>query len=151
MAIIVVVFLQSIEFYIVLLLTIAADLHYGDGKLKASKTLLFISAVNRVLLLLTMVPSALSISSIIAIFIGIPSGSLCGGERYVLFSAEAPAGYPYKNSNNRRNRKRGGDHRSPRALFFFLPSLPTTHRGLCEGESFLAKNIQYYFFIYMYL
>ena len=59
-----------------------------------------------------------------------------------LSSAEAPAGYPYKNINNRENRKRVGDdgkrplfyllssHRSPRALFFFLPSLPTTPKGI---------------------
>ena len=26
-------------------------------------------------------------------------------------------------------------HRAPRASFFFLPSLPTTQRGLCGGES----------------
>ena len=70
-----------------------------------------------------------------------------------LSSAEAPAGYPYyiyKNSNNRKNRKRAGDdrkrekagasllsspsHRASRALFFFLPSLVTTQRGLRGGE-----------------
>ena len=28
------------------------------------------------------------------------------------FSAEAPAGYPYKNSNNRKNKKRGGAQRA---------------------------------------
>ena len=27
-----------------------------------------------------------------------------------LSSAEVPAGYPYKNSNNRKNKKRAGDH-----------------------------------------
>ena len=59
-----------------------------------------------------------------------------------LSSAEAPAGYPY--SSNRKNRKSAGDdgkrgkagnlfslspsHGSPRALFFFLSSLPTTQR-----------------------
>ena len=62
---------------------------------------------------------------------------------YPLSSAEALAGYPYKNSNNRKNNKRAGDHRSPRALFFFLSSLPATQRGLCGGESVLAKNIQW--------
>ena len=44
-----------------------------------------------------------------------------------LSSAEAPAGYPNKNSNNRKNRKRAGDdgkRETPGALFFFLPSLP---------------------------
>ena len=67
-----------------------------------------------------------------------------------LSSAEAPAGYPYKNSNNRKKerargtmgrRKRLGpvlslspSHRAPRALFFFLLSLSTTLRGLCGGE-----------------
>ena len=30
-------------------------------------------------------------------------------------------------------------HRFPRALFFFLPSLPTTQRGLCGGESWDYK------------
>ena len=28
-------------------------------------------------------------------------------------SAEAPAGYPYKNSNNRKNRKHAGDTKRP--------------------------------------
>ena len=70
-----------------------------------------------------------------------------------LSSAEAPAGYPYyiyKNSNDRKNSKRAGDdkkgekagasllsfpsHRASRALFFFLPSLPTTQRSLWGGE-----------------
>ena len=71
-----------------------------------------------------------------------------------LSSAEALAGYPYyiyKNSNNRKNRKRAGDdgkrekagasllssfpsNRASRALFFFLPSLPSTKRGLWGGE-----------------
>ena len=57
--------------------------------------------------------------------------------------ADVPAEYPYKNSNNRKNKKRAGDegkralppfHRAPRALFFFLPSLPTSQRGLYEGD-----------------
>ena len=57
-----------------------------------------------------------------------------------LSSAEAPAGYPHQNINNRKNRKRAGD--VPRALSFsFSPaspqheSLPTIQRGLCGGES----------------
>ena len=29
-------------------------------------------------------------------------------------------------------------HHYTRALFFFLPSLPTTQRGLCRGESFIV-------------
>ena len=69
-----------------------------------------------------------------------------------LSSAEASAGYPYKNSNNRkiesargtmaRGKRREGlssflspSHRAPCAFFFFLPSLPTTQGGLCGGES----------------
>ena len=73
-----------------------------------------------------------------------------------LSSAEAPAGYPHQNINNRKNRKRGGRWEEgnggslsslfplpivPRALSFsFSPaspqhkSLPTTQRGLCGGE-----------------
>ena len=31
-------------------------------------------------------------------------------------------------------------HRAPRALFFFLPSPPTTQRGLCGGESHCKKR-----------
>ena len=64
-----------------------------------------------------------------------------------LSSAEAPAGYPNKNSNTYKKEKaRGGrweegkggsglspSHRAPRAVFFFLPSLPTTQRGPCRG------------------
>ena len=42
-----------------------------------------------------------------------------------LSSAEAPAGYHSKNSNNRKTE----------SARFFLPSLPTTQRGLCGGES----------------
>ena len=69
-----------------------------------------------------------------------------------LSSAEAPAGYPNKNSNNEkiesargtREEGKGGktpvfslspSHRAPRAFFFFLPSLPTTQKGLCGRES----------------
>ena len=67
-----------------------------------------------------------------------------------LSSAEAPVGYPYKNSNNRKNTKRAEEdgkrkkagssllsspsHRAPRAVFFFLPSFPTTQSGLCAGD-----------------
>ena len=42
---------------------------------------------------------------------------------YTLSSAEAPAGYPYKNSTNNKNWKRAGDD-GMRALLFFLPSAP---------------------------
>ena len=67
-------------------------------------------------------------------------------------SAGTPTRHPNKNSNNRKNRKRAGNHgkrekagtslssslssfhHAPRALFFFLPSLPTTQSGLCGGE-----------------
>ena len=66
-----------------------------------------------------------------------------------LSSADAPSGYPPKNSNNEKKRKRARDegrgkrplfflspfHRAPRAFFFFLPSLPTTQKGLCGVES----------------
>ena len=46
---------------------------------------------------------------------------------------EAPAGYPHQNKIIEKNRKRAGDdshpsHRAPRALFFFIPSLPTTQK-----------------------
>ena len=68
-----------------------------------------------------------------------------------LSSAEAPTGYPNKNSNNEkiesaqgaREEGKGGKrplfslypfHRAPRAFFFFLPSLPTTQKGLCGRE-----------------
>jgi len=40
-----------------------------------------------------------------------------------LLFADAPTGYP-------KNRKRAEDD----SAFFFLPSLPTTQRGLCRGE-----------------
>ena len=57
-----------------------------------------------------------------------------------LSSAEAPAGYPHQNKiiekiESARGTMGRGKHRAPRALFFFLPSLPTTQRGLCGGES----------------
>ena len=69
-----------------------------------------------------------------------------------LSSAEAPARYPCKNSNNRkiesargtmrRGKRRGGLSSffplpiAPRALSFFLPSLLTTQGGLCGGDSY---------------
>ena len=69
-----------------------------------------------------------------------------------LTSAEAPAGYPPKNSNNERIESARGmreegkgakrplfslspPHGAPRAFFFFLPSLPTRQKGLYAGES----------------
>ena len=76
-----------------------------------------------------------------------------------LSSAEAPAGYPHQNINNRKNRKRAGDDGKretagalsllsspfpscPARSLFLSPqpphntkSLPTTQRGLCGGES----------------
>ena len=82
-----------------------------------------------------------------------------------LSSAEAPAGYPFKDSNNRKNRKRAWDdgkrekagdslspsHRAPRALSFFLPNLPTTHRGLCGGESDEPLRTSAWEAIFMYI
>ena len=69
-----------------------------------------------------------------------------------LSSAEAPARYPYKNSNNRkiesargtmgRGKRRGGLSpffpfpSSPARFLFFLPSLLTTQGGLCGGDSY---------------
>ena len=66
-----------------------------------------------------------------------------------LSSADAPARYLNKNSNNRkigsprgtmgRGKRReplfslSPSHPAPRALYFFLPSLPTTQSGLCGG------------------
>ena len=63
----------------------------------------------------------------------------------------------YENSNNQLKQKaRGGrweegkggkslfslppSHRAPRTLFLFLPSLPTTQRRLCAGESDYGQN-----------
>ena len=46
-----------------------------------------------------------------------------------LSPAEAPARYPYKNSKKRKKKKKtrtgDGAHFAPRALFFFLSSLPS--------------------------
>ena len=67
-----------------------------------------------------------------------------------LSSAEAPAGYPYTNSNNgkieparetmgRGKRREGLSSFFPLPIslsFFFLPSLPTTQGGLCGGDSY---------------
>ena len=58
-----------------------------------------------------------------------------------LSSAEAPTGYPNKNSNNekiesaRGTREEGKGGKRPLFFFFFLPSLPMTQKGLCGGES----------------
>ena len=68
-----------------------------------------------------------------------------------LSSADAPSGYPPQNSNNKKTKSAQGtrdkgkgkkrplfslspSHRSLRAFFFFLPSLPTTQKGLCGRE-----------------
>ena len=52
--------------------------------------------------------------------------------------AEAPVGYPNKNSNNRkieRARGRWEEGKGLRAFFFLSPSLSATQRGICGGES----------------
>ena len=71
-----------------------------------------------------------------------------------LSSAEAPARYPYKNSNNRKNRKRAGDdgkrekagrplfflspsHRAPRAFFFSPQPSHNTRRTLRRRQLLL--------------
>ena len=57
-----------------------------------------------------------------------------------LSSAEAPARYPYKNSNNRKNRKRAGnDRKTEKARSVFLSPQPSHNtkmplRPLCGGE-----------------
>ena len=38
---------------------------------------------------------------------------------------------------------RSPSHRTPRALFFFLPSPPTAQRGLCGGENHCFKKRYY--------
>ena len=60
-----------------------------------------------------------------------------------LSCAEAPAGYPYKNSDNRKNRKRAGDDCFPRALFFFSPASPQ-HKEASAKERAPSKNSQEY-------
>ena len=55
-----------------------------------------------------------------------------------LSSAEAPAGYPNKNSSNKKNRKRVGTKergKGLRAFVFLSPSLDATQRGIWGGES----------------
>ena len=80
-----------------------------------------------------------------------------------LFSAEAPAVYPNKNSNNRKIESARGtmgrgknlasapspSHCPPRAFFFPFSSLPTIQRGLCGGEREWAvfwgcKSVRYF-------
>ena len=54
-----------------------------------------------------------------------------------LSSVKAPAGYSYKNSNNRNEKKREsarGKMEWMRALFSFLTNLSTTQRGFYGGE-----------------
>ena len=73
-----------------------------------------------------------------------------------LSSAEAPAGYPHQNKIIEKIESAWGtmgrgkrrplfslppSHRAPRALFFFLPSLPTTQRGLCGGLESVVSQI----------
>ena len=56
---------------------------------------------------------------------------------FTLSSAEAPAGYPYKNSNNRKNRKRSGDDgkREKVCSLFLSPQPPhNTTRPLGRRE-----------------
>ena len=82
---------------------------------------------------------------------------LLKGSKRSLSSVKAPAGYPNKNSNNRNivsatedDRKREKapvfslppSHRAPRAFLFFLPSPPTTQRGLYGGERQKANQRQ---------
>ena len=55
-----------------------------------------------------------------------------------LSSAEAPAGYPNKNSNNKKTESAWGrreEEKGLRAFFFLSPSLDATQRGICGGES----------------
>ena len=67
-----------------------------------------------------------------------------------LSSAEAPAGYPNKNSN----RKRAEDDRKrekallsfpfpscPAHFLFLSPNLPATQRGLCGGEINICDTV----------
>jgi len=49
-----------------------------------------------------------------------------------LSSAEAP-GYPYKNSSNKKNRKRAGDSFPVRSFFFLSPASPQ-HKETSAGE-----------------
>ena len=72
-------------------------------------------------------------------------------------SAEAPASYPNKNSNNKKNAKREGDDgkretgfsfypsdRAPRAFFFFLPASLRRKEACAEergSESSILNNI----------
>ena len=51
-----------------------------------------------------------------------------------LSSTETPAGYPYKNSNNRKNRKRGGRLFLARSLFFSPQPPHNTKRPLWRRE-----------------
>ena len=59
-----------------------------------------------------------------------------------------PLGIPIEIAIIEKNRKRAWDDGKrekswparPRALFFFLPSLPTSQRGLCGGERTCDKR-----------
>ena len=59
-----------------------------------------------------------------------------------LSSVEAPAEYPYKNSNNRKKKRESARCTMEwmRALFSFLTSLSTTQRGFCGGERPAAEG-----------
>ena len=60
-----------------------------------------------------------------------------------LSSVKAPAGYSYKNSNNRNEKKREsarGKMEWMRALFSFLTNLSTTQRGFYGGERLSAEG-----------
>ena len=75
-----------------------------------------------------------------------------------LSPAEAPTGYTNKNSYNQKIAERAVDdrkrkrrkppfslfltHRPLRTFMFTLPSIPTTQRGLCGGESDISKQIE---------
>ena len=53
------------------------------------------------------------------------------------------AGYSYKNSNDGKSRKSAGDDDDvPRALFFFLHSLPTIQRGLSGRERLSTEKVR---------
>ena len=58
-----------------------------------------------------------------------------------LSSAEAPAGYPYKKSNDQKNGKRAR-YRAPRALFFFFPASPQHKEASAEERDAWAIRME---------